>query len=251
MTLEHVHESSGAGPRISFRCPPHLAPHVPPPLPAREMLPTWYRAMPPEILHQPTGVMAPTAKRCPPFLDALIEGYYLRLSTDIDYDGKDFRWRPLPVTGEEPYPTAPIGFHAPSQLSGAPMGREGMDIVKFNNFWTVDLEPGWSILVAHPSHQSDLPFRTLSAVIDADRYRDVVIQIPTLWLAGDRPCQLAAGTPIAQIFPFPRNLGFDGARAMTAEEHARFNAQVREVIATPNAYRKRFRARRKGAAPSE
>jgi hypothetical protein len=237
-----------AAPTIAFRCPPHLSDHVPAPVMAKDLLPPWYRAMEPEVHFDLIDGKVPTAKRCPPFLDALLEGFYFRLSTDIDYDGKDFRWTPLPMGGSEPYPTAPIGFHAPVQLAGAPLGAPNHDIVKFNNFWTVELEPGWSILVTHPSHQTDLPFRTINAVIDADRYRDTVIQVPTLWLSAGVPCFLKRGTPIAQCFPIPRNVAYLGARAMSGGENAAFEANVRAIIDTPNAYRKNFRAHRKGSS---
>jgi hypothetical protein len=232
-------------PEVAFRCPPHLFGQIPAPAPARTRIPDWYRDLQPDVFFQALGQDIPTAKRCPPFLDVLMTGFYLLLSTDIDFDGESFRWTPLPTTGSEPYPTAPIGFHATEQVAGTPLGADRREIVKFNTFWTIDLTPGWSLLVTHPAHQLDLPFRTLDAVVDADLYGDSFIQIPTLWLSRGAPCRLAKGTPIAQCVPVPRDLAFTGARAMDAQENAALEASIRAIIDEPGAYKRNFRASRK------
>ena len=235
-------------PEISFRCPPHLADHMPAPLPARAQIPTWYRDLSPDVFHEALGLEIPTAKRCPPFLDALLTGFYLPLSVDLDYDGETFRWSPLPTTGSEPYPTAPIVFHATEQVATTPLGAERREIVKFNTFWTIDITPGWSLLITHPAHQLDLPFRTISAVVDADLYSETFIQIPTLWMSKARPCALARGTPIAQCIPIPRDVSFAGARAMDAQENAGLEASIQAIIDKPGVYKKSFRASRKASA---
>jgi hypothetical protein len=238
-------------PDVSFRCPPHLYGHIPAPAPARSQIPAWYRDLPTDVHYAPLGIDIPTAKRCPPFLDVLLSGFYLPLSTDIIYDGENFQWRPLPTTGTEPYPTAPISFHPQVQAAGTPLGAEEREIVKFINFWTIDLTPGWSILVTHPAHQIDLPFQTISAVIDVDRYTETFIQIPTLWLSRGEPCIVRRGTPIAHCFPIPREQGFGGARAMDAAENAALEASIRKVIDTPGIYKKSFRDTRKSGPADE
>ncbi len=232
-------------PEFSFRCPPHLVDHIPPPVPARGMIPVWFRDLPKDVRFEALQADIPTAKRCPPFLDVLLTGFYLTLSTDILYDGETFQWRPLPVRGDEPYPTTPITFHAREQVAGTPLGAEGLEIVKFINFWTIDLTPGWSLLVTHPAHQIDLPFQTISAVVDADLYSDTFIQIPTLWRSKGKPCALKRGTPIAHCIPIPREQAFGGARAMTSDEAKAFDAHVRAIIDTPGVYKKSFRGARR------
>lgn len=230
-------------PEVSFRCPPHLFGLIPAPAPARAKIPAWYRDLEPDVFYATLGQDIPTAKRCPPFVDVLMTGFYLLLSVDIDYDGKSFRWAPLPTTGSEPYPTDPVGFHAAEQVAGTPL--QGREIVKFNSFWAIDLTPGWSLLVTHPAHQLDLPFRTLDAVVDADLYSESFIQIPTLWLSKGVPCRLAAGTPVAQCIPISRDLTFGPARAMNADENAALEASIRTIIDQPGVYKRSFRASRK------
>ena len=240
-------------PEISFRCPPHLYDHVPPPTPARAQIPAWYRDLSPDVFYQALGQDIPTAKRCPPFVDALLTGFYLPLSVDLDYDGENFLWRPLPTTGTEPYPTTPISFHAPEQVAATPLGEERREIVKFITFWSIDITPGWSLLITHPAHQLDLPFRTISAVVDADLYTRVsFIQIPTLWMSKGKPCRLARGTPVAQCIPVPRDVAFGAARAMGADENAALEANIRAITDTPGIATRRTtapRARRPRASP--
>jgi hypothetical protein len=197
------------------------------------------------VFFEPLGRDIPTAKRCPPFVDALLTGFYLTLSVDMDYDGKNFRWAPLPKTGTETYPTEPIAFHAPEQVATTPLGAERREIVKFNSFWTIDLTPGWSLLITHPAHQHDLPFRTISAVVDADRYAETFIQIPTVWLSKGVACVLPKGTPIAQCIPVPRDFAVGAARPMDAEENAALEASIRGIIEAPGVYKKSYRASRK------
>jgi hypothetical protein len=206
--------------------------------------------MAPDVFHPGTAQEIPTAKRCMPFLDALMTGFYLTLSTDLDYDGENFRWVPLPTTGTEPYPTEPIAFHAPEQLAGAPLGAEPRTILKFNIFWAIGLTPGWSLFVTHPAHQTDLPFQTISAVIDADRYSETFIQIPTLWRSRGVPCVLPKGTPVAQCLPIPRDVAYGVPRAMDAQETAALEASIRAIIDTPGVYKQSFRASRKAADDS-
>ena len=53
--------------------------------------------------------------------------------------------------------------------------------IKFNSFWTIELEEGWSLLAMHPANRLDLPFRLLTGVVDSDRFNDIGIFFPALW----------------------------------------------------------------------
>jgi hypothetical protein len=62
---------------------------------------------------------------------------------------------------------------------------------------------GYSVLFSQPFNRYDLPFTTLSAIIDTD---DAVIRgrIP-FFIKKDFEGIIPAGTPIAQIIPFKRD----------------------------------------------
>ena len=68
---------------------------------------------------------------------------------------------------------------------GAISGRAVCDrrqaAIKFNSFWTIELEPGWSLFATHPVNRDDLPFRLISGLVDADRFHDGGINFPAIW----------------------------------------------------------------------
>lgn len=91
-------------------------------------------------------------------------GFLIPLAVNLKMHDGEFSWDfepPLGLASE--YPNSPIGFHDPSQVAGTPLFEDDCFVVKFNNFWTVEAPPGYSLLCTHPvkSHGS--------AVHDADR----------------------------------------------------------------------------------
>ncbi len=76
--------------------------------------------------------------------------------------------------------------------------------IKFNSFWTIECDEGWSLFATHPVNRDDLPFRTVSGLVDADRFHDGGINFPAVWTAPDFSGVLTKGTPVAQCFAVPR-----------------------------------------------
>src|SRR5277367_4365468 len=48
------------------------------------------------------------------------------------------------------HPTSPVSFHDPAQAAGTPLFKPDVVFVKFNSFWTIELEPGYSLFATHP-----------------------------------------------------------------------------------------------------
>ena len=136
-----------------------------------------------------------------------------------------------------------MSFHPPAQFPDAPFAN-GQAALKFNSFWTIELEPGWSLFAAHPVNRDDLPFRLISGLVDADRFHDGGINFPAIWTDHGFSGVIRKGTPVAQCFPVPREPpelifeSFDGAH-QTA-----YSKLVAEVLAKPGVYRKQFRIKR-------
>ncbi len=228
---------------VRLRCDPALDAVLPRPVPARQALPAWLKTMPMLAASEMHGG-APirTVKQCPPFVDAMRAGFVIPLPCDVQYADGVFDWDwDLPEPSLPGHPRAPISFHSAAQVSGAPFGQD--NLVKFVGFWTVELPPGWSLLATHPLNRDDLPFRTLTGLVDADRFHQIGLLFPARWLDPATPCVLPRGTPVAQCIPVPREaleLEFgtvDGARA---DEFARVGEAI---LAEPGVYRKQFRAR--------
>jgi hypothetical protein len=181
---------------IKFSCPPELEGILPPPVPARRALPDWLRKM--ALMNEIPGVGEEmTVKNCPPFVDAMTQGFVLSLATDISVENGRFSW-------DWDYDESPISFHFATQAKGTPLEADGNAVIKFINFWTIETPPGWSILFTHPVNRPDLPFQALTGLVDTDTFNELPVHFPSRWLQPDFEGVLQKGTPIVQCIPILR-----------------------------------------------
>jgi hypothetical protein len=137
---------------------------------------------------------------------------------------------------------SPIDFHDNSQVTGSPFFEVDQVLVKFNGFWAIELPPGYSLLVTHPINRPDLPFVTLTGLVDADRYRDNFINFPAHWRDPNFQGVLPKGTPLAQCLPIKREEWAPRFEVISGEGAARIN-EVKWLLANQtDVYRRRFRA---------
>ncbi len=225
---------------VRFRCDPALRDHLPPPIPARAALPDWLRAMPghaPSDLHGDAAIR--TVKHCPPFVDAMMQGFMMTLPCDVRVEGGALSWDwaiPVPVTGT--HPRAPLSFHAAAQVAGTPLARLGQLVVKFNSFWTIRLEPGWSLFVTHPVNRDDLPFRLIGGMVDCDIFNEVGILFPAVWLDPAWIGVLPRGMPVAQCVPIPRQALELELGVLDADGRAAYDDTARLLGGTTGHYRR-------------
>lgn len=182
-----------------------------PPISAVKVIPEWYKNISP-LTHNDIKLKFPldsgthnaTMKRCVPFLDAMSIGYVFTLDDDIyieqkiDENGKVgpfIRWKS---------DVQIVTWHSPEQFEGfiIPDEYEYM-VAKWHNDWKITVPPGYSLLCSHPSNRFDLPFKTITGVVDADTY-DIAIQFPFLLKKGFEGV-IESGTPVAQLLPFKRD----------------------------------------------
>jgi hypothetical protein len=232
---------------IVFRCDPALIELLPRPLPAKAALPAWLRAMAPRTPSAVHGREIRTVKQCPPFVDAMAHGFVLPLPCDVVVErGMRFSWRwDLPEPTVPGHPRAPLSFHVPEQVAGTPLARGGQSALKFNSFWTIELEPGWSLLAMHPVNRDDLPFRLVTGLVDADRFHEVGINFPAVWLDPDFEGVLARGTPVAQCCAVPREAPQLVVEAMGEAQVAGYEALANRIMGGPGVYRKGYRSKRR------
>jgi len=232
---------------IVFRCDPALIDLLPRPEPAKAALPEWLRRMPPRVQSSVHDRSIRTVKQCPPFVDAMRHGFVLPLPCDVSVENGRFAWDwPLPPLAIAAHPRAPLSFHVPEQIAGSPLARGRRSAIKFNSFWTIELEPGWSLMVVHPIHRDDLPFRLVSGLVDADRFNTVGINFPAIWTDPNFRGVLPRGMPVAQCYPVPREAPSLVCEAMAQEHMHRYAAVAADIMAGPGVYRKRFRSKRGG-----
>lgn len=228
---------------ITFRCPPELAAILPRPIPAIMGLPQWFKAMPAAAASTQGQAEQMTLKKCPPFIDAMTYGYLMLLPCDIRIEDGEFSWQfELPGGPISNYSRSPLDFHENVQATGSPYFEDDRFIVKFNNFWTIETPPGCSLLITHPVNRDDLPFRTLTGLVDTDRYVDNFIHFPAWWRAADFNGVLPKGTPVAQCIPVDRSLWNATYDVISGDAVRRLQELSTAVAGGTGIYRRRFRA---------
>lgn len=213
------------------------------PVPAIQVLPEWYKKMSPFTNGQkptfaPDGTKNLTVKRCNPVGDALSAGYFLVLENTISVtnngtDNPDLVWH----RGGEKF----ISTHGKEQISPdlIPAGFSSQPL-KFKNDWSIQTPKGYSVLITHPLNRNAEPFLTLSGIVDTDTY-DTSIQLPFL-IRKDFEGLIQAGTPIAQVIPFKREIWNSSFLEYSAEFYKQRQA---EFSRTMHRFYKRFHWKRK------
>jgi hypothetical protein len=130
-------------------------------------------------------------------------------------------------------------------MRDTPFFDERRAAVKFNSFWTIELPKGWSLMATHPINRFDLPFRTLTGLVDSDRFHDVGVFFPAIWIDSEFAGTMAAGTPVAQCFPVSREELELELGAFGPSEARRYTETGAAIKAEAGLYRKQFRARKR------
>jgi len=229
--------------RLIFRCPNELKDLLPVPVPAAEGLPGWLKSMPAEAFSALLGRNEDTAKRCPPLLDAMTTGFLMPLMCDVRVEDGEFSWdMELPAGRSVEFPRSPMSFHDPAQISGAPFAEQDQFIVKFHNPWAIEVPAGYSVLFTHPLNRHDLPFVTLTGLVNCDRFSHLGTHFPALWRDPKFKGVLPKGTPIAHCIPVKRE-SWDVEMA-TLDEAQSHDAQATldAIRRARGVYRRRFQA---------
>ncbi len=215
--------------KIHFSCPAEMFDTLPRPLPARRATPDWYRRMPMKN-PLPEGGEDLTVKNCMPFVDALTHGFMIPLQADIHVHDGHFEW-------DWDWLESPMGIHFPTQAPGVPFVKQNHAALKAHNFWSIRTEPGYATLFTHPLNRMDLPFRTLSGLVDTDSFDALPVHFPMLWVDEDFEGTVPKGTPVAQCVPVLRERIELEFHAMSPEQYGEA-MELKEKIKTERDYYK-------------
>ena len=228
---------------LKFRCPAELEGRLPPPVPAAQGVPDWLKAMPAMAFSAINQRDEETVKRCPPFIDAMTSGFLLPLICDVRIENGEMIWdNEIPPGGTLDFPRSPIGYHDAGQVTGTPLFESGRLLVKFHNLWTIEAPEGYSVFFTHPVNRFDLPFTTLSGLVDCDDYKHNWIHFPAHWHDTNFTGVLPKGTPVAQCIPVKRESWVAQTSCLTAEETSQVHELRNAIKRQPGLYRHRFRA---------
>ena len=184
-----------------------------------------------------------TIKKCPPVIDAMTYGFLMPLLADVTVKDGEFSWQTNWPGGDYANTTrSPIDYHDGSQVAGTPFFDKDQFIIKFNNLWTVQLPPGYSLLVCHPINRDDLPFRAISGLVDCDRYYEAFVHFPARWIDPAFQGVLPKGTPVAHCIPVKRETWRLQFEVLTDAAKLRAYDVGRDIAADTNVYRHQFRS---------
>lgn len=199
-----------------------------PPVPAKNMMPDWYKNIPPHHTKVPNfdeghGNNNSTMKQCMPFFDSLTCGYLMLTPCDIiverSFDGKSAR-----VFSHDMF--SMIGERGAPRKHSMPIPDDYYQIeYTWQTHWEAKTPKGYSCLYTHPINRPDLPFYTISGVMDTDGW----------YLTGNHPFfikkgfegVIPLGTPMMSILPFKRNSWKSSNRAVEIMERDLLQAKVR------------------------
>ena len=206
---------------------------------ASKLLPNWYKKLAPfqggkrKFSFPQSGATNATVKKCIPFLDAFSSGYMILLEQDVYVestpDGKNIRWQDTSKNL--------VGVHAHFQYEGFEVPNHFESLAfKWTNPWSISLPKGYSLLFSHPLNRLELPFYTLSGIVDSDNFKGVV-NFP-FFIKKDFEGIIESGTPIAQVIPIKRENWKSSVIKMTDSGAAKHDYQ--SAISFSEFYKKNF-----------
>lgn len=169
--------------------------------PAKNFIPDWYKGIKTfntkNIEFQEGAQVVKTVKNCIPFLDGLTHGYTIELWVDVYCekigDKHIFTWQEGPIPLEE----------RSNELNRIPVpAGHSNEHFAWKIPYAFNLPTGYSMLATHPLNNFDLPFTTLSGIVDADYHMNNG-NLP-FFIKEDFTGIIKKGTPICQLMPFKR-----------------------------------------------
>jgi hypothetical protein len=206
--------------------------HIEKPKPSRLYVPEWYKKMPSftgsghaEVrqANAPTNL---TMKHCVPALDAWLTGYVVELWQDMEIvKGKtdqeyQINWGADPTVLESRNPNVAETFPIP-------LGHKNIHFA-WKNPVSMQVPLGYSLLITHPLNRFDLPFTTVSAIVDADVNPMGEGSIP-FFIKEDFEGIIPKGTPLFQVIPFKRESWESELDDKVAVEAYKINRRARSI----------------------
>jgi hypothetical protein len=167
---------------------------------AKQFIPDWYKKIPPyttgklEISNYKSNA---SMKNCMPFLDSLTIGFMI--TTQMDIQVTLVNGGPVVTWLQQPDPL--MGRGTSVNVFPIPKGSNSQHFA-----WVLPCAfktpKGYSLFFTHPFNRFDLPFTTLSGIMDA--YKGMPGGFVPFFFEQGFEGIIPKGTPIAQIIPFKK-----------------------------------------------
>jgi len=157
---------------------------------SKKFIPNWYKNI--STKNDITNV-----KKCVPFLDAMTHGYIQKTWTDIEITNDN---KSLNIFFD--HKVKILNYREKSDM---PINNDFYDIeFIWQRPWSVVLPDGYSGLITHPFNRIDLPFYTLSGIVDFDKSIHAQIGNIPFYIKNGFTGIIPTGTPMFQIIPIKR-----------------------------------------------
>ena len=171
--------------------------------PTRTHVPEWYKKIPKwknnEVFNAEEQNFQHSLKQCIPFLDSLSSGYVITLPQDLYVKQINncpyITWKNL---DSSMFP--PSWRNSVSDENLVPNGYYPTEYI-WQPGVALTIPLGYSMLMTHPFNRFDLPFITLSAIVDGGLVMNSRGNVP-FYIKKDFEGVIPKGTPIIQIIPF-------------------------------------------------
>lgn len=153
-------------------------------------------------LKDPTVRPIRTFKSCVPLTDTFTAGYTIKSSATIFVKNFEDKNISPQLQWEVSYPVA--DYQEPNVLGNYPTPHGySRHLFRWYTYWKIQTPPGYSSLIMHPIHRHDLPFFTLTGIVDTDQMPNFLL-LPFFIKEGFSGF-IDVDTPIAQVIPFKRD----------------------------------------------
>lgn len=190
---------------------------------SKKVIPQWYKDVRPADFKKDGHHK--NVKNCVPFLDALSFGYMITLPQDINVLPNDDFTSVLIDYGIKDQGFLEVGVREKESFAFPE------DVYEIEFIWktqqVIKLPKGYSALITHPLNRNDLPFISLSGIIDLDE--GIQRGNFPFYIKKGFEGKIPMGTPIGQIIPFKREdwkLEFDESLNQINEKYTFFSRRV-------------------------
>lgn len=183
---------------------PHVLQVRPKPIPASMLIPDWWRDLPVYSNQSKKFDLDPaatvTAKKCFPLLDGITAGYIVTLWSDLLVSKDENGFTIAKWSVDQPVLTA-----WPPEQSASYEIPKGFckTVFKYMHGWVIETPANYSCLITHPIGYPNLPFRTLTGIVDTD-VLETHANSPFV-IEDDFEGIIPKGTPMFQVIPFKRD----------------------------------------------
>ena len=181
---------------------------VPPPKPAKLSIPEWFKNVPAvnekNLTVDEGGIPDVNIKNCIPFFDIFTSGYIQETWTEIYINIEELDDKTYKVE---------FGFSSGPEIMSY---REKPTTLKISDeyfpiefiwiqHWVPIVPEGYSVLHTHPLNRFDLPFVSLSGVVDSDKWSHEYAGAYPFFLKKEYNGKIIPiGTPMFQMIPIKR-----------------------------------------------